>query len=168
MAALAIGFAAGSVGRRVVGAPSAGHRTESAFLSVFETMRPKSLDHRASLVHVASLETGFAFKPAVEESEQPASTSRHDSFGERFLFDQKLASFDERFAGGDISVAETEDSESNVLNYVPSPGPGEHASQPATGRSTPKLAPAALSPPAIAARKRVEPAEASKHSIYAD
>jgi Tlde1 domain len=167
MAALAIGFAAESVGPRIVGAPSAGQRTESALLSVFETIRPKSLDHRASLVQVASLETGFSFKPSVEESEQPASTSRHASFGERFLFDQKLASFDERFAGGDISVAETEDSESNVLNYahLPPPARGEHASQPATGRSTPKLAPAALSPPASAARKRVATAEASKHSI---
>jgi hypothetical protein len=119
-------------------------------------------------VRVASLETEFAFEPAVEESEPPASTSRHASFGERFLFDQKLASFDERFAGADISVAETEDGESNVLNYahLPSPGPGEHAiAQPATGRSTPKLAPAALSPPASAARKRVATAEASKDSI---
>src|SRR5262245_48428283 len=168
MTALAIGFAAGSLGQRVVGAASAGHRAESALLSVFESIRPKSLNHSASLVHVASLETGFAFKPAVEESAAPVSTSRHDSFGERFLFDQKLASFDERFAGGDISVAETEDSESNVLNYVPSPGPGEHASQPATGRSAPKLAPAALSPPASAARKRVATAEASKHSISPD
>jgi len=115
-------------------------------------------------VRVASLETGFAFEPAVEESEPPASTSRHASFGERFLFDQKLALFDERFAGADISVAETEDGESNVLNYahLPSPGPGEHAiAQPAT----PKLAPAALSPPASAARKRVATAEAPKDSI---
>src|SRR5262249_30291092 len=155
MTALAIGFAAGSLGQRVVGAASAGHRAESALLSVFESIRPKSLNHSASLVHVASLETGFVFKPAVEEREPPVSTSRHDSFGERFLFDQKLASFDERFAGVDISVAETEDSESNVLNYVPSPSPGEHAiAQPAIGRSSPKLAPAALSPPASAARKR--------------
>src|SRR5215831_4137665 len=163
IAALAIGFALESVGRRVVGAASAGLRGESALFSVFETIRPKSLDHRASLVRVASLETEFAFEPAVEESEPPASTSRHASFGERFLFDQKLASFDERFAGADISVAETEDGESNVLNYahLPSPGPGEHAiAQPATGRSTPKLTPAALSPPASAARKRVATAEA--------
>jgi hypothetical protein len=168
VAALTIGFAAESVGRRVVGTPSAGQRTESALLlSVFETIRPESLDHRASLVRVASLETGFSFKPSVEESEQSASTSRHASFGERFLFDQKLASFDERFAGGDISVAEPEDSENNVLNYahLPSPGPGEHASQSVTGRSTPKLAPAALSPPASPARKRVATAEPSKHSI---
>src|SRR5262249_19409436 len=168
VAALTIGFAAESVGRRVVGAPSAGQRTESALFSVFETIRPKSLDHRASLVRVASLETEFAFEPAVEESEPPASTSRHASFGERFLFDQKLGSFDERFAGADISVAETEDGESNVLKYahLPSPGPGEHAiAQPATGRSTPKLTPAALSPPASAARKRVATAEASKDSI---
>jgi Protein of unknown function (DUF2778) len=116
-------------------------------------------------VRVASLETGFSFKPSVEESEQPASTSRHASFGERFLFD--LASFDERFAGGDISVAETEDGDSKVVNYshLASPGPGEHASQSVTGQSTPKLAPTALSPPASPARKRVASAEASKHSI---
>src|SRR5262249_22681995 len=144
MTALAIGFAAESVGRRVVGVPSAGQRTESALLSVFETIRPKSLDDRASRVRVASLETGFSFK---QESEQLASTSQHFFFGERFLF--ALASFDERFAGGDISVAETEDSDSNVLNYayLPSPGPGEHASQSFPGRSTPKLAPPVLSPP---------------------
>jgi Protein of unknown function (DUF2778) len=165
MAALAIGFAAESVGRRVVGVPSAGQRTESALLSVFETIRPKSLDDRASRVRVASLETGFSFKGSVEEAEQLASTSQHASFGERFLFD--LASFDERFAGGDISVAETEDSDSNVLNYahLASPGPGEHASsQSVTGRPTPKLAPTALPPPASPARKRVATAELSKHS----
>src|SRR5262249_49736888 len=123
---------------------------------------------RASLVRVASLETEFAFEPAVEESEPPASTSRHASFGERFLFDQKLASFDERFAGADISVAEPEEGASNVLNYarLPSPDSGEHGiAQPATGRSKPKLAPAALSPPTSAARKRVATAEASKDSI---
>jgi hypothetical protein len=162
IAALAIGFALESVGRRVVGAASAGLLAESALFSVFETIRPKSLDHRASLVRVASLETGFAFEPAIEESEPPASTSRHASFGERFLFDQKLASFDERFAGADISVAETEDGESNVLNHahLPSPDPEEHAiAQP------PKLAPTALSPPVSAARKRVATAEASKDSI---
>jgi hypothetical protein len=38
MAALAIGFAAESVGRRVVGVSSAGQRTESALVSVFETI----------------------------------------------------------------------------------------------------------------------------------
>ena len=168
IAALAIGVALESVGRHVVGAASAGLRAESALFAVFQTIRPKSLDHRASLVRVASLETGFAFESAVEESEPPASTSRHTSFGERFLFDQKLASFDERFAGPDISVAEAEEGASNVLNYarLPSLGPGEHAiAQPATGRSAPKLAPAASSPPASAARKRVASAEASKDSI---
>src|SRR5262245_23766460 len=103
MAALAIGFAAESVGWRVVGAASAGHRAESALLSVFASIRPKSLNHSASLVHVASLETGFAFKPAVEESEPSVSTSRHDSFGERFLFDQKLASFESASAACSVS-----------------------------------------------------------------
>src|SRR5262249_15296538 len=67
IAALAIGFALESVSGRVVGAASAGLRADSALFSVFETIRPKSLDHRASLVRVASLETGFAFDPAVEE-----------------------------------------------------------------------------------------------------
>src|SRR5262245_1754468 len=143
------------------GAISAELRAESALFSVFETIRPKSLDHRASLVRVASLGTGFTFKSGVEESEPLASTSRHDSFGERFLFDQKLASFDERFAAADISLVEAEQGASSVLNYarLPSPGPGEHAiAQPATAQSAPKLAPAA-------ARKRVATAEASKDSI---
>ena len=89
IAALAMGVSVESVGRHLVGATSAGVRAESALFSVFETIRPKSLDHRASLVRVASLGAGFAFESAVEESEPPASTSRHDSFGERFLFDQK-------------------------------------------------------------------------------
>jgi Protein of unknown function (DUF2778) len=163
--ALAIGVALDSVGRHVAGTATAGLRAESALLSVFKTVRPKSLDHRASLVRVASLEAGFAVESAVEKSEPPASTSRHASFRERFLFDQKLASFDERFAGADISVAEPEDSDSNVLNYAHLPSPGEHAIAPATGRSVPKLATAALSPPASAARKRVATAEASKDSI---
>jgi hypothetical protein len=59
---------------RVVGAASAGHRAESALLSVFESIRPKSLNHSASLVHVASLETGFAFKPAPRMQDTPALT----------------------------------------------------------------------------------------------
>jgi hypothetical protein len=168
IAALAIGVALDSVGRHVAGAASVGLRAESALFSVFETIRPKSLDHRASLVRVASLETGFAFESPAEESEPPTSTSRHASFGDRFLFDQKLASFDERFAGADISVAEPEEGARNVLNYarLPSPDPGEHAiAQPATGRSAPKLATTTSSPPASAARKRVATAEASKDSI---
>jgi hypothetical protein len=168
IAALAIAVALHSVGRHVAGAASVGLRTESALLSVFETVRVKSLDHRASLVRVASLETGFAFESAAEESEPPASTSRHASFGERFLFDQNLASFDERFSGADISVAEPEGGARSVLNYarLPSPDPGEHAiAQPATGRFAPKLATATSSPPASAARKRVATAEASKDSI---
>src|SRR5262249_36844361 len=136
--ALVIGVSLESVGRHLVGAASAGLRAESALFSVFETIRPKSLDHRASLVRVASLGTGFTFESAVEGSELPAPTSRHDSFGERFLFDQKLASFDERFAGAHISVVEAEEGASNVLNYarLPSPRPD------AIGRSAPKHAPA--------------------------
>jgi len=163
-AALSVGVAL-SAGRYVVGAASAGLRADSALFSVFETVRPKTLDHRASLVRVASLETGLAFESAVEESEPRPPTSRHASFGERFLFDQDVASFDERFVGGEISVGETEESASNVLNYarLPSPGLGERAMpQTATGRSAP---PTASSPPASIARKRVATAEASKDSI---
>jgi hypothetical protein len=62
----------------------------------------------------------------------------------------------------------SEEGASNVLNFarLPSPGPGEHAiAQSETGRSVPKLAPAASSPPASVARKRVATAEASKDSI---
>src|SRR5262249_36989398 len=102
IAALAIGVALDSACRHVAGRASAVLRAESAVFSDFETIRPKSLDHRASLVRVASLETGFAFESAVQEAGPPASTNRDASFGERFLFDRKLASFDERFAGADI------------------------------------------------------------------
>jgi len=168
IAALAIGVALESVGRHVTGTANAGLRAESAPISVFETIRPKNLDHRASLVRVASLETVFSPESAVEDSEPPASTSRHDPFGERFLFDEKLASFGERFAGADISVAETEENASNLLNYarLPSPDLEEHAiAQPPTGQSAPKLAPVASSPPASAPRKRVATAEPSKHLI---
>ena len=168
IAALAIGIALGSVGRHVAGAANAGLRAESALFSVLETIGPKNLDHRESFVRVASLETGFAFESAIEESEPPASTSRHASFGERFLFDRKLASFDERFAAVDIFVAEPEEGARNVLNYarLHSPDPGEHATaQSGPGRSPPKLATVALSPPASAARKRVATAGASKDSI---
>ena len=138
IAALAIGVALDSLGRHLAGAASGGLRAESARFSVSETIRPKSLAHRAPLVRVASLETGVAFESAVEESEPPASTSSHASFGERFHFDQKLASFDERFAGADISVAEAEEGASNVLNSarLPSPDPGEDAIAPISDRPT--------------------------------
>jgi hypothetical protein len=158
MAALAIGFAAESVGWRVVGGPSTGQRTESALRLVFETIRPKSLDHHASLVRVASLETEFSLKPSVEEWEQSASTGRHASFGERFLFDQKLASFDERFAGGEIFGAEK--------------GQRKQCTQPCTlaaARSGgARIAKACIGRFVTASerrKKRVATAEASKHSI---
>jgi type VI secretion system (T6SS) effector TldE1-like protein len=168
IAALAIGVALDSVCRHVAGPADAVLRAESAVFSGFETVRPKSLDDRGSLVRVASLETGFAFESAVQELGPPASRSRDASFGERFLFDRKLASFDERFAGADISAAEVEGETSDVLNYasLPVQDPGERAiGQPLTGRSAPKLAPAASSPPASAAKKRVATAEGSKDSI---
>ena len=157
--------------RRGVGRPARSRRaqcwTADRVCTAFSLRNDPPEESRSPRVARArgELGDGVSFKPSVEESEQPASTSRHASFGERFLFD--LASFDERFAGGDISVAETEDSDSKVVNYadLPSPGLGEHASQSVTGRSTPKLAPTALSPPASSAKKRVATAEASKHSI---
>jgi hypothetical protein len=155
MAALAIGFAAESVGWRVVGGPSTGQRTESALRLVFETIRPKSLDHHASLVRVASLETEFSLKPSVEEWEQSASA------GARFFrraFDQKLASFDERFAGGEIFGAEK--------------GQRKQCTQPCTlaaARSGgARIAKACIGRFVTASerrKKRVATAEASKHSI---
>jgi hypothetical protein len=51
-------------------------RAESAVFSDFETIRPKSFDHRASLVRATSLETGFALESRVQEAEPQASTSR--------------------------------------------------------------------------------------------
>jgi hypothetical protein len=115
--------------RHIAGRASAVLRAESAVFSEFETIRQKSFDHRASLVRVTSLETGFAFESRAQEAEPQASTSRDASFNKRFLFDRKLASLDERFTGADISVAEGEGGTSDVLNYasLPSQDPGEHA-----------------------------------------
>ena len=164
IASLAIGVALDPVCRHVTGPARAVLPAESAVFPA--SIRPKRLDDRASLVRVASLETGFAFESAVQEAGPPASTSDDASFGERFLFDRELASFDERFAGADISVADVEGGTSDVLKYasLPSLNPGEHAiGQPLTGRSAPKLAPAASSPSAV--KKRVATAEASKDSI---
>ena len=77
----------------------------------------------------------FSSESAVEDSDPPSSTSRHDPFGERFLFDEKLASFGERFAGADISVAETEEDASNVLNYALAiAGSGGARNSPTCGR----------------------------------
>src|SRR5919201_3234841 len=157
IASLAIGVALDSVCRHVTGPARAILPAESAVFPAFETIRPKRLDDRASLVRVASLQTGFAFESAVQEAGPPASTSGDASFGERFLFDRELASFDERFAGANISVANVEGGTSDVLKYtsLPSLYPGERAiSQPLTGQSAPKLAPAASSPPARAEKKR--------------
>jgi hypothetical protein len=168
IASLAIGVALDSVCRHVTGPARAILPAESAVFPAFETIRPKRLDDRASLVRVASLQTGFAFESAVQEAGPPASTSGDASFGERFLFDRELASFDERFAGANISVANVEGGTSDVLKYtsLPSLYPGERAiSQPLTGQSAPKLAPAASSPPARAEKKRAATAEASKDSI---
>ena len=165
IAALAIGVALGSVCRHVAGPADAVLRAESTVFSGFETVWPKSLDDRGSLVRVASL---FPFESAIQEVRSPASTSRDASFGERFLFDRKLASFDERFAGADISIEEMEGGTSDLLNYASLrvKDPKEHAiGKPLTGRSAPKLAPAASSPPASAAKKRVATAEASRDSI---
>jgi hypothetical protein len=76
IAALAIGVARDLVCRHIAGRASAVLRAESAVFSDFETIRPKSFDHRASLVRATSLETGFALESRVQEAEPQASTSR--------------------------------------------------------------------------------------------
>jgi Protein of unknown function (DUF2778) len=171
IAAIAVGVTLESAGRYVAGALGAGVPARSAPISALATARPKTLDHRAPLVRVASLGAAFAFEPAVEASEPSTATGYgasfgerfsfdqdRISFGERFVFDQKLASFDERFAIAGNSVATSEERTGSVLSYarVPLPGAEERTiAAPASTRSAPKLASAPSSAPASVVRKRL-------------
>jgi Protein of unknown function (DUF2778) len=182
IAAVGIGVALESVGRYAVDAASAVLRAESPSDSVAETIQPKSFERRASLVHVASLETDVAFTSALGASDPRASFGDRflfdqeiASFGERFLFDQKLASFDDRFLFKQkrasfgqrfvLASAGTEEDASSVLTYaaLPSADPGDRAiARSVIGPSAPKSAPAASSAPTSVVKKRVASLEAPK------
>jgi hypothetical protein len=170
IAALAVGVALESVGRYAVDAFSAGPEAEAARTTAFETVPAKRLDHRASLVHVASLATDVDFTSAIEESAAPVSTHRRDSFGERFLFDQGSDSFNERFASAYAFPAETEEGSGSVLSYAPAPTSVPTVSvlaRPATARSGPKLASVTSAPPPSVVRKRIASLEVPKDAMPA-
>jgi hypothetical protein len=171
IAALAVGVALESVGRYAVDAFGAGPEADAARTTAFETVPATRLDHRASLVHVASLGTDVAFTSAIDESAAPVSTHRRDSFGERFLFDQGSDSFNARFASAYAFPAETDDTGS-VLSYAPASTTVPTVSvlaRPATARSGPKLASvtSAPAPPPSVVRKRIASLEVPKDAIPA-
>jgi hypothetical protein len=133
-----------------------------------------------SRLRLASLGTDVAVRPALEEGERrsdpPLSMRSRLSFDERFLlgegfaiedrsvfeerfvFDQRLNSFEQRFALASVSLAgaaamtsETEEFTSSVPSVVRLPSPG--ARDPAVGRSAPRVASLASTPPASLAKK---------------
>jgi hypothetical protein len=175
IAAVGVGFTLGFLGTYGIGPANAGLGSVLARLSVFGTVDPGRPDLRQSFgyhgsqapgMQLASLETTFVSASAVEEPDPPVSVQRRGSFIERFLADQRLDSFDERFAGAAISpvrasvrTAELEDG-ANFLRLTP-PDPGGGA-LPGVARSASKLAPVTLSPLASAAKKRVHTADLSK------
>ena len=149
------------MGRYAVDAFSAGLQAEPERSSVVESIPPRTLDHRASLVRVASL-TDVAFTSAVEETEQPTSSIRRDSFGERFNVDQGRDSFKERFASAYAFPAETEESASDLLSYATPVATESVLARPPAVRAAPKLASVTASPPASVVRKRLASLEVPK------
>jgi hypothetical protein len=114
--ALSIWFALKSAGTHGTEPGEAGLQAELGY-SIFGTIHPKRLDLRLSLeseilnspsARLASLETDDASDPTVEEQEgqsEPAVFTRPcASFAERFFFDERFASFDQRFPGMAVSL----------------------------------------------------------------
>jgi hypothetical protein len=174
IAAVGVGFTLGFLGTYGVGSANAGLGSVLARISMFGAVDPGSSDLRQPLgsqapgMQLASLETTFVSVSADEESDPPASVQRRGSFIERFLADQRLDSFDERFAGAAVSpvrvsvkTAEMEDGADN-LRLTPSDPGGRAIALPAVARSASKLAPVTPSPLAGAAKKRVRTADLSK------
>jgi Protein of unknown function (DUF2778) len=174
IAAVGVGFTLGFLGTYGVGPANAGLGSVLARISVFGTVDRGSSDLRQPLgsqargMQLASLETTFVPASADVESDPPASAQRRGSFIERFLVDQRLDSFEERFAGAAVSpvrvsvrTAEMEDGADNLRLTSPDPG-GRAIALPAVARSASKLAPVAQSPLAGAAKKRVRTADLSK------
>jgi len=160
IAALAAGVALESVGRYAVDTFNAGLEVEPERSSVVESIPPRIFDHRASLMRVASL-TDVAFTSAVEETEQPTSSIRRDSFGERFNVDQGRDSFKERFASAYAFPAETEESASDVLSYATPVVTESVLARPAAVRAAPKLASVTSSPVSVV-KKRLASLEVPK------
>ena len=169
---MGFGVALEAAGTYVVG--NAGLRAAPAHMSVSGTIPPKSFDHRASLVRVASVGAGFGFASAAEETDPPASARASASFEERFPVGQSLASFNERFGGADdspryalASAGQTEERTNSVLSnaLLPSPDPGTRAiARPAVGRAAPKLVSLTSPPVDSRAKKRLASLEAPSDS----
>jgi hypothetical protein len=168
IAALSVGFAVERGATHRIDEARDGLQVEAAGISPFGSIHPKSSGLGSSPesqspdragVRVASLETDFE-SALDEESEPEAATNLGASFDERFFFDQRLASFDERFAGAfnaagsaSVAMAMTEERASDE-----SPDPVEHATaRPPTGRSAPRLAMLTPSAPPVFEKRRRAP-----------
>jgi hypothetical protein len=176
IAALAVGFALKSDGTHGIGLANAGLQAEPPGILALGAILLNSLGLAVSAgsqipdgpgVRAASLETEVASESAVEETKrwsEPSSARTCASFNERFYFDGRLASFDERFAGAAVSprrdaAAEVDERWTSIL--LPPPGLGEHAKgRPAVAQSAPEPAPVTSSPLASVYEKRLRTAEA--------
>lgn len=177
IAALAMGFSADPAGTRAADPADAVLPGERAGISVFGTIHPKLAEFRAPLgshipdnpdIRLASLETGIVSAPAAEEgaSEAVAVGELRATFNERFFFDDRDVSFDQRFAATGVSYApaETEQRTDQIALY---PAMRE-ITPPAPSRPAPQLAALSPPPPAAAAKTRAPAAAVRKDSISPD
>jgi hypothetical protein len=177
IAVLAVGFALNWTGTHAIRSDSSGRRDEPTGIGVIP---PKSFNLAVSVgsqipdasgVHVSPSETKVGSESAVGQpetaSEPFAASAPCDAFNERFYFDRRLASFDERFASAFGSpgnaagrAAEAAEQANNVL--LQQRDFGERAKRdPAVTRSAPEPAPVTASRLASLRGERLNTAEAS-------
>lgn len=162
MAALSVGFVVERGATHRIDAGGDGLR--AAGVSPFGSIHPKNSlnsrfqDNRG--VRVASLETGVPSEFLLEKAETRPEPGPRASFEQRFFFDWRSASFDDRFSGATVSpdsarveTAEAEKRASDVI--LPAPDVADQADlAPAAGGSAPDLAPVTSPWPGGLAEKR--------------
>jgi hypothetical protein len=176
IAAPAVGFAAGLLGTLAIGPANADLRDVLGRISVLGTVDPGDVDVRRppglripdspGLRVVASLEPGAAFGFAAEDPDLSGATTPRASFGEPVPFDQRLISFDARFAGTVVlpdsvpdKTAETQERADDTL--PPAPDPRGNA----TARNTQSGFKLASLSPVGAAKSQIRAANASKDGL---
>jgi hypothetical protein len=176
IAAPVVGFAAGLLGTLAIGPANADLPDVLGRISVRGTVDPEGIEVRRppgsripespGLRVVASLEPGAAFGFAAEEADLSGPTTPLTSFGEPVPFDQRLISFDDRFAGTAVrpdsapdKTAETQERTDDTL--PPAPDPRGNA----TARNTQSGFKLASLSPVGAAKTQIRAANASKDGL---
>jgi Protein of unknown function (DUF2778) len=173
VAALSVGFVVERGATHRIDA--AGDGLWAAEVSPSGSIHPKSSlgspfpDSRG--VRVASLETGVPSEFLLEETQTRPEPAPRASFDQRFFFDRRSASFDERFSGAAalpdsarIETAQAEESASDVI--PPTPDVADQADPaPAAGGSAPDLAPVTSSRGVAEKRRRIAYAPTDSASL---